>query len=323
MEINANKRKKVVAYIRKSSEDNKDGEAKKQLNSLDYQKRFCTEKIKEMGFELAHSFFIDDKTGYEAFCRESFQEMRDFLEEQKGEIDGIVCTEVSRLARNFGDGGMILWYLQNGTIHNIYTLGKTFTNSSSDQMMVAIELAMSKKSSDDTGQRTKQALRSKAFTSKQPPFPPVIGYKTEGRVGAKKWIVDSEIGPLMRQVFEAFATGRYTFEEIANYAFDFGLRSRDSKNSGGKASPNTWRNRLKNRIYIGMFEKDGEEIIGEFEPLISQDVFYRVQQVLQKSSHDKSPHINYAYSHLVRCDRCGDFLSGTTKLICLCMFSLT
>ena len=72
--------------------------------------------------------------------------MLSYLKAHKDEIDGIVCTEISRLVRNFADGGMLLWYMQSGIVKRIYTPSKIFTNSSSDQMMVAIELAMSKKS---------------------------------------------------------------------------------------------------------------------------------------------------------------------------------
>ncbi len=112
---------RVIAYIRKSSEDNEKGEALKQLNSIEYQRKFVSEAIKRYDLELVHTPFEDDKTGYEAFVRDVFNSMLDYIKEHKNEIDGIICTELSRLARNFADGGMILWYMQCGIIKRIYT----------------------------------------------------------------------------------------------------------------------------------------------------------------------------------------------------------
>src|SRR5258708_446264 len=141
----------VVAYVRKSSEDSKDGVAKKQLNSLDYQRQFTIEAETKYPIKVKRKF-EDDKSAYLAYERDGFNKMMDYINDHSNDIQGIVCTEISRLARNFADGGLVLWYMQKGTIKNIFTPTKVFTNSSTDQMMIAIEIAMSKKSSDETGE---------------------------------------------------------------------------------------------------------------------------------------------------------------------------
>lgn len=310
---NQHPRKKVVAYARKSSEDNEKGEANKQQNSFDYQEYFIHEALQRHGLELAQPIYKDDKTGYEAFQRESFENMLDFLTSNKGDIDGIVCTEISRLARNFGDGGLILWYLQSGVIQNIYTNTKIFTNSSADQLMVAIEFAMSKKSSDDTGERTRLGMRSKVRLMKHPARRAILGYKTEGKVGIKKWVIDPVTGPLVQKVFERFATGNYTLSEIADFAWEEGLKSKDSKSIKNIYSPNTWRNRLKDLQYTGIFYHEDEKIAGEYDPLINSELFYTVQDLFDKKEHPKSTHMDYAYSRIITCDRCGGLLSGTHK----------
>jgi DNA invertase Pin-like site-specific DNA recombinase len=311
MEDDQGQYNRVVAYIRKSSEDGEDGKANKQLNSLSYQREFVIEATKRYDLELVHKAFEDDKTGYEAFVRDGFNQMMEYLKENQGKVDGIVCTEISRLARNFADGGMILWYLQSGVIKRIYTPSKVFTNSSSDKLMVAIEFAMSKKSSDETGYRTKQGMKTKSLTMKHPPRPAILGYKTEGQVGRKKWVIDKKIGPKIVQVFQQFATGKYTFDQIADYAFNIGISSNKSKI--GKYGKTTWRNRLTDKQYTGIFEYDGEEIAGEYEPLIDSRIFYIVQRIISGNQHPKTTHLDYAYTSLVKCSDCGGFLSGTHK----------
>lgn len=313
MDLKEPEYKRVVAYIRKSSEDNEKGQGTKQLNSIDYQRQFVKDAIERQGLELVRQPFEDDKTGYEAYVRDGFREMVEYLKEHKTEVDGIVCTEISRLARNFGDGGVILWYMQSNIVKRIYTHSKMFTNSSADQLMVAIEFAMSKKSSDDTGMRTVQGMYSKARTMKHPARPAILGYFTQGPSGRKEWIIDPTTGPLVRQVFEQFATGKYTFEQITEYAYLIGLRSVDGKNRGGKLSENTWMNRLKDHQYTGIFESDGESIVGEYEAIVDPELFYTVQEVMHGNRHPKETHLDYAYSHIVTCGLCGGPLSGTHK----------
>lgn len=314
MENNQPKFDRVVGYIRKSSEDNEQGEATKQLNSLEYQRRFVSQEA-PIKYELkpAIKVFEDDKSGYEAYIRDGFEEMLHFLEDHKNEVDGIICTEISRLARNFGDGGKILWFLQNGTIKRIYTPSKIFTNSSSDQMMVAIELAMSKKSSDDTGDRTKAGMKSKAFIFKHPPRHAILGYKTEGRVGQKKWIIDPVKGPLVREVFEKFATGEYKHKQISEYAYNRGLRSTDRKSKTNAISKNTWSTRLRDIQYTGIFYYGDDRIVGDYEALVSPELFYAVQEVFSENTHQIETHLDYAYSGLIKCGYCGEMLSGNNK----------
>ena len=305
--------KRVIAYVRKSSEDNEKGGASKQLNSIEYQRQFVFEAQQKYGLTLVTKPFEDDKTGYEAYVREGFEKMLSYLENHKNDVDGIVCTEISRLARNFGDGGKILWFLQNGTIKRIYTPSKVFTNSSSDQLMVAIEFAMSKKSSDEGSYRTKEGMKSKAHILKHPARPAVLGYITEGPVGRKKWIIDQIRGPLVKDVFVQFATGNYKLNEIADYAYNIGLKSTSKKTTTGKISKNTWHNRLKDIQYTGIFYHNGEQIAGEYEQLILPELYYAVQNVLSGHSHPKETHLDYAYSGLIRCGLCGEMLSGTHK----------
>ena len=48
---------RVLAYIRKSSEDKADGEANKQLNSFSYQRNFVKEAITKYDLKLQHAPF--------------------------------------------------------------------------------------------------------------------------------------------------------------------------------------------------------------------------------------------------------------------------
>ena len=307
------KKIKVLAYLRKSTEDNKEGEARRQKNSIEYQREVVKEIAERNNLEIVR-YFEDSKTGYKAFQREGFDKMLEFFREQKheGVVKGIVCSEHNRLARNFGDGGLLLWYLQDGLINTIYTHDKIFTNSASDQMMLAINFAMSKHSSDETSWRTKRTWSHRAHTEGQPPNQHLAGYKYTGEKGKRFWTVDKKNAPIVKEMFERFATGEYTVSEIFDYAVSEGLTSPKSKKTYD--SEKSIRGLLKKKEYTGIFMYEGEEIKGKYPPLISSELFYKVQEVLSGTAHPKTQGKNeYAYTGLVKCGVCGGNMSGTIR----------
>jgi DNA invertase Pin-like site-specific DNA recombinase len=301
---------KVFAYLRKSSKQEKEGTPEKQPNSLNYQRRVIKEIEARNNLKIVRTF-EDKETGYKAYVRDDFNAMCELLDEQGsgGEIKGIVCSEHNRLARNFGDGGRILWYLQNGEIEAVYTHDKIFSNTSSDQMMLAINFAMAKNSSDETSYRMRQTWRSKAIAG-MPPNQRRIGYKYVGTKGSKVWMKDPKTAPLIVKVFETYATGEYSLEEIARYAASIGLVN---KSNGNKPyGENTVREWLSKKEYICIFEYEGERHKGKYPRMISDDLFYRVQDVLLKRSHRRGKTKNsYAYSpKLIKCAKCGEYMTG-------------
>ena len=303
---------KVYAYLRKSTEENKEGESRRQLNSLAYQKMSVEETAKRNNLEIV-KFFRDQKTAYKAFVRNEFNRMMDSFDENGvgGEVKGIVCSEHSRLARNFADGGLVLWYLQSGLIERVYTHDKIFTNSADDQMMLAISFAMDKHASDETGFRMRKAWEFKASEG-QPPNHHLVGYKYVGDKGKKVWKIDPQYGSLIKELFLEYSTGKYTLQEITDYMGTRGLVNRRTKKPYSK---NSILEILKKVEYTGVFYYKEKKCVGSYIPLIDSELFYKVQEVLNDKSHTKYSLGNeYAYSGgLIRCSVCGENMSGTIR----------
>jgi site-specific DNA recombinase len=301
------KPKKVFAYIRKSTDEDQEGGKGKQLNSLEYQRRVVKEIAQRNNLKIER-IFEDSATGYKAYVRDDFNEMCSLLDEQGvgGEIEGLVCTEHNRLARNFGDGGRILWYLQNGEISGIYTYDKNFSNTSSDQMMLAINFAMAKHSSDETSFRIKESFHQKSIMG-TPPNQRLVGYKYVGPKGNKVWRKDPIKAPLLVKVFEAYATGNYNYEELADYAFSIGLSNKNKVYV--KNTISSW---LSKEEYCGFFQYGGIRRKGDYPAIITDELFYKVKEVLLLRTHRRGKTKNtYAYSpRMIKCGVCGEFLVG-------------
>jgi site-specific DNA recombinase len=91
-------------------------------------------------------------------------------------------------------------------------------------------------------------------------------------------VIDPEHGPLIARLFELIATGEHTKASALAAWTALGLRSE----KGVPLTQETLRKMLLNRLCTGeMFAKKwGKCVKGDFEPLVSESVFDRVQTVL-------------------------------------------
>ena len=81
-----------------------------------------------------------------------------------------------------------------------------------------------------------------------------------------------------------FATGRFTKQELLNEMTRRGLKTR----KGLPVSSQAFSTMLHNKLYVGIVDAPGYGVVGkrgDFDPLIPDDVFYRVQAILARRVH--------------------------------------
>src|SRR5439155_17120239 len=105
-----------------------------------------------------------------------------------------------------------------------------------------------------------------------------LGYLNTHRSTGRSLIEDPERAPLVRRAFQDFATGRFTKDEVRKSVIALGLTTRR-----GKPVPSqTFDAMLRNRAYIAQIDVPdfGISTRGDFEPLITERIFFRVQAIL-------------------------------------------
>lgn len=114
-------------------------------------------------------------------------------------------------------------------------------------------------------------------------------------------------------MFEDFASGRFTKQEVLARVTERGLRTR----RGLVVSPQSVGQMLRCTVYIGRIESAefGVSTRGDFEPLISEQTFYRAQAVSEGRAHVSAPrernHPDFPLRGFVRCEACGRPLTGS------------
>ena len=99
-----------------------------------------------------------------------------------------------------------------------------------------------------------------------------LGYLNAPRAIGKSLMADPERAPFVRRAFEVYATGRCTKEQLLQQAKAWGLTNRRGRPLTSQAIGMLLRNQLSAGI-VDVPEYGVRGKRGDFEPLISEDLF--------------------------------------------------
>ena len=156
-------------------------------------------------------------------------------------------------------------------------------------------------------QRIREAMQAKALQGEGLGKPP-YGYRI-GK-GGKLEEVPQE-AELVRLLFRLYLEDGTGVRGIARYLNERGYHTRRS----GNWSMVTLRDMLRNRAYIGTYQRFGLRVPGSHPPLVPPETFRRAQDLMQS----RSPRRHggevqpFLLSGLAYCAQCGNRMSGVTR----------
>ena len=277
--------------------------------SLSAQEKFLNNYREKQGFELTKLFSISESASGKK-QREMFDQMIDYVEKEN--INIIICEKVDRLTRNFKDMVMIdEWLEQNETrqVHLVKDSLVMHKNSrSQEKLNWGIRILFAKNYVDNLSEEVKKGQKEKLSQGWLPKKPP-YGYKTVGTQGHREHVIDESISPLIKRMFELYATGNYSLKKLEASMYDFGLRTP----RGGKVAKSRINDLLRNPFYIGKNLWNKTLTDGKQEHLISIELFNKVQSVLDGKNTPKFRKHNFQFKGLIKCDECGGTITWETQ----------
>jgi DNA invertase Pin-like site-specific DNA recombinase len=255
--------------------------------------------------------FVDVETAKQA-GRTGFGEMITFFRQHRETCRVLLVEKTDRLYRNLKD-----WVTLEDLDLDIHFVKENVVLSagsrSSEKFMHGIKVLMAKNYIDNLSEETRKGMLEKAEQGIWPSYTP-IGYRNVIGPDGKKIIEpDPEIAPVITRIFEWYATGKYALRDVMRMARALGLRFPRSQNT---VTSTTIHHILHNRIYTGDFDWKGKTYRGIHQPLVSRELWERVQQVLDERNAGrvrKARH-NFAFARLIKCGHCGCSLVGECKL---------
>ncbi len=295
----------AVLYARVSSE-----EQEKEGYSIPAQLKLLREYADRKQLRIIKEF-IDTETAKQP-GRPSFKEMVTFLKtESKKKSDQkchtILVEKTDRFYRNLKDYitidelGVDIHFAKEGVVLSP-------NSHSSEKLMHGIKVLLAKNYIDNLSEEVRKGMKEKAEQG-QPPSRAPLGYCNVELDNGKRGVAqDKEIAPVIKRMFEQYATGRYSIADLAEMGKQEGLFA-GRENDRVVATLHT---NLKNPFYYGEFRYKGKLYQGTYDPLISKELWEKVQEILQDRGTRKPRQVkhNFAFQNLIRCGHCGCALVG-------------
>ena len=240
---------RVTFYARVSSESDE------QLNSLSNQIAYYENLIKQVSAWTFVPGYIDEGlAGISTKKREDFNRMMD--DAAQGMFDLIITKEISRFARNTLDsiqytrqllGSGVGVFFQNDNIN-------TFDDDSELRLSIMSSIAQEelRKLSSRVKFGHQQAIKSNVVLGNSR----IFGYtKNDGKL-----VIDEDEAKMVRELFELYATDKYSMKQIEVIFWEKGYRNLNGK----KIAHSTMSNMIANAKYKGYYVGNKVKVVDMF-----------------------------------------------------------
>lgn len=308
---------KAVIYCRVSSKEQEIG------YSLDSQQKLLEEYAGKNNFKIEKIYRISESASGRQI-RKTFNEMLQYV--TKNKIPIILCEKIDRLTRNPKDAGTVDEWVREDEKRAVHFVKESFVvngqTKAHENLVWNMKVAIAKFYSENLSEEVKKGQKEKISQGWFPTKPP-LGYKSIGEEGHRTHIIDEAIAPLIRQMFEWYATGNYSLSRLQKELYEAGLRSRtwekevDGKKiqKGGKRVPiSKIHTMLQDPFYYGKMRWKGEVFPAEHASIIDKPLFDKVQVLLRRKT--KNPHYskhNPLFKSKIVCEHCGGLVTWYFK----------
>lgn len=330
------KQKNYIAglYLRLSQEDERQGESV----SIDNQRTILRKYAEEHGFEI-YGEYIDDGISGTTFQRPEVQRLLD--DAKTGVINTIIVKDLSRFGRNYIEVGQYIDYVFPAFGIRFIAIQDNVDTANRDSgamEMMPIMNVFNEWHAANTSKKIRAVKRANALAGKFSGSRAPYGY-IKGTDEKRTFQIDEEAAPIVKRIFEMYASGisPYKIAEILNNEGIPSAGRLTFLRTGEKIRNNEhpyWeetriRPILKNIEYLGhlaqqkyasvsyknhkIIQKDQSDwviVYNTHEPIISQELWDKVQERLKSRAHGRKMRtgMTHPLSGFLYCADCGSKL---------------
>jgi DNA invertase Pin-like site-specific DNA recombinase len=299
-----------VRYLRVSSVGQVNTEYNPEGISLPAQREACVSREHDLGSVNVREFIEPGKSAKSIEQRPAFQEMITYLKANPN-VRYVSTYALSRFARNQYEDAIMMVTLERLGVELISATERNLDNTPAGRAMHGMLAVFNEYQVTASGLDIKYKMGQKVIKHGGTLGPAKLGYLNETvRVDGHKVntiVVDPDRASYIPMAFELYATGKYNFHTLREALTEAGLRTKGNRRYGPRPiSINKVGQLLQDRYYLGYVTYDGVEHPGRHEPLVTPELFERVQRVLyseRKAGIRQRTH-NHYLKGLLWCDRC-------------------
>ena len=258
--------------------------------------------------------FVEDYTA-KHFNRPEWKKIMIILRKQRNKTDLLLFTKWDRFSRNTSDAYQMIDVLKKLGVEPQAVEQPLDLTVPENKMMLAIYLTAPEIENDRRGLNTRagirQAKKEGRYMGKAP-----RGYINKAYEDGRRYItIDEPDASIMRWVFNEMGEGLYSAESIMKQA---------NKKKNFKIDKNTFLLNLRNPVYCGKIrvpahnDEPAHLVQGLHEPLISEQLFFKVQDIMDgRSKILKGLAIatpkDLPLRNFIKCNRCPRMLTGSAS----------
>ncbi len=270
--------------------------------SLDAQREAILSYATRQGMNVVKEF-REVQSASKVIKRKKFFEMIDEIESNE-DIAGIIFHDVDRSSRNFRDWGIINNLMDEGLEIHLSREGIQL-KSDGDRLLADVKAVMAVNDTRVLSTRVKEGMYRKTEDGYSMWGHAPTGYISEGQ-GVR--VPDPVMSSLISECFELYATEKYSLEDLCVIMNKKGLRSKFGK----KMTTTRMGKLLGNQYYLGLIHAKGKVYPGNHQPLVSKEVFDKVQAIKSGRGPIKKKLNEYKFMGILFCGLCGKRLRSTT-----------
>ena len=295
----------AVIYVRVSTKEQTEN------LSLPTHLRACEEYCRRQGYEVLERFYEEGESA-KSTDRSQLQNLLTFCRLNKGRVHFVVVFNLTRFARDKYDHFALRSLLQSLGI-SLRSATEPIDDTSTGKLMEGVLAAFAQFDNDVRADRTRAGMKA-ALEIGRWVFLAPIGYVNAPRSAGRSLLQDPERAPVIRKAFEDYATGRFNKQQMLERVTADGLLNRRNRPLSSQAIGML----LRNQLYAGIIdvpEYGVRDKRGDFEPIVTEDLFQRALAVLSGRLPSTAPrlqaHPDFPLRNFVRCASCNRGLTGS------------
>ncbi|WP_109355467.1 recombinase family protein [Sphingorhabdus sp. EL138] len=279
-------RKRCAIYTRKSTEDG----LEQDFNSLDAQREACAAYILSQaseGWEAVPELYDDGGWSGGNMDRPALSQLLDDV--KAGKVDIIVVYKVDRLTRSLADFAKIVEILDEHEASFVSVTQSFNTTTSMGRLTLNVLLSFAQFEREVTGER----IRDKVAASKKKGMWMGGGVPFGYDVVDRQLVINQSEAKTVRHMFERYAQIKSVPQLVDELAAE-GIKTRERKWKTGKKvggiffKTGTLTHLLQNPVYIGKMRHKDKIYDGVHLPVITQELFDRVQSIFRTNRKDNA-----------------------------------
>ena len=284
-----------VIYARYSSHNQRDCSIEQQVDAAKaYAEEFGI-KIMEIYADRAVSGKTDNRPQFQKLMRDA----------QKGTFQYVIAWKSNRIGRNMLQAMVNESKLDDLGVRCLY-VEEDFDDTAAGRFALRSMMNVNQFYSENMAEDIMRGLRDTASRGHVVGTIP-YGYK---KGPDKRYAIEESEAAIIQEIYNRVADG----DLLVDIANDMNARGIPSS-SGKKWGKNSFQTMLHNKKYIGLYKYSDIEIEGGMPRIISDELFYKVQEVLNTKSNPqnnrrRTKNGTYLLTGKLFCGRCGSPMVG-------------